>query len=200
MTYIRGKNVLMFITTEGAGCIDLSTAAPTVSTATTVGLSNTTVGIGKLGQVTAASNTTDKVKFVEGVDVTMAWEDEQATFFGGAKEYNIPHRKKFEVSITRKPEDKVFEKLACWARFGINGTTSAALNSGVEERTSMSGYRIYLYDGTNWDIFYHAELPADGYKPALDPAKATTETIKFVGNEWSSSVAVASISASLAIE
>lgn len=198
MTYIRGKNIKVFITTEHAtASINLSGATASVGTGST-GFSAATAGVGKLGACTGYGSVDQIIKFVEGIDVSMGWEDQQDTFFGGAKEYHIPHRKKFEITITRKAEDKNLAKLADSARWGVNSTNS--LNSGCEELTSISGYRLYVYDGTNYDVFYHGIIPAEGYTETPDPSKALVQTIKFVGNDWSTSLGSASIIISSPIE
>jgi hypothetical protein len=186
MSFIRGKDIKVFITTElSGGKVALTGSSPDAASGS--------FGIGLTG-------TADKVAFVEGVDVVKGWEDENGNFFGTQKEYHIPYRKKWEVTITSKTEDKAFSVLNNGARHGVTGSASGQLHSGLTEIMSTSGYRVYLFDGSKWDVFYHGLVPADGYTEALDPAKAHVQTIKFVGNEWSTNLADGAVSTGQAQE
>jgi hypothetical protein len=202
MSFIRGKDIKVFITTElSGGKVALTGSSPDAASGSFgIGLTGTSRGIGTLGAVTTSSNTADKVAFVEGVDVVKGWEDENGNFFGTQKEYHIPYRKKWEVTITSKTEDKAFSVLNNGARHGVTGSASGQLHSGLTEIMSTSGYRVYLFDGSKWDVFYHGLVPADGYTEALDPAKAHVQTIKFVGNEWSTNLADGAVSTGQAQE
>ena len=202
MAFLRGKSVRVFITTENGGGGVILTGSSPDSTSTSVGIGSgaATLGIGRLGQLTTSSNTTDLVPFVEGIDISKGWEDENSNFFNTQKEYHIPQRKRWEVTITRKSENTAFSLLASGARHGVTGSASGALHSGLTEMLSSSGYRIYLYDGTKWDVQYHGVIPADGYTEKMDPVKSKVESIKFVGNEWSTSLGDAAIAVGQAQE
>jgi len=202
MAFIRGRTNKVFITTENtSGGVILTGTSPDSSTVSCgLGPSASNVGVGKLGSVTTSSNVNDLIPFVEGIDVVKGWEDETANFYGTQKEYHIPQRKKWEATVTLKTEHKGYSLLAMAARFGVTGSTTGMLHTGLTEIKSDSGYRIYIYDGTKWDVFYHGIIPADGFTEKHDPMKAMIQTIKFVGNEWSTSLGDGAISSGQAQE
>lgn len=200
MAFLRGKNNAVFLTTEhSTGYVILTGSSPDSTTSSSgVGPTATNAGVGKLGSVTTSSNVTDKFAFVEGIDVVKGWEEETANFYGTQKEYHIPFRKKWEVTITMKTENRAMSVLFSGGRFGVTGSTTGMMHSGLTEIKSDSGYRLYIYDGSKWDVFYHGIM--SDYTDKLDPSKAMVQTIKFVGNEWSTSLGDASISGALAQE
>lgn len=195
MAFIRGKDIDVFMTTENTTVSIICTgSSPDVTNSATVGVgaASSLIGVGKLGGMIGSPSTIHKMKFVEGIDPSTTWEEEVKPFVGGQRDYNLPYRKKWELSITRITEDKMFQKLAMAARHGA--AEAGTLHTGLSEMVSTSGYRVYLYDGNEYTVLYHGVIPGDGYSKAIDPTKAVVETIRLTGNEWSASVPTASLS------
>ncbi len=198
MGFLPGRLYAVYITTEhSTGYVILTGSAPD-STTTSCSINGTNLGVGKLGNVTTSSNTVDKVPFCEGMDIVKGWEDETANFFGTQKDYAIPIRKKWSITLTIKAANKGFSLLWNGARYGVTGSATGQLHTGLTEIKGDTGYRLYIFDGTKWDVFYHGIVTDYTDKP--DPSKAVVQTVKFSGNEWSTSLGDAAISGAMAQE
>lgn len=184
MALIRGKDVLVFVTTETTASAIVLTGSTPEHSASSTGIGSAAPGIGALGSVDAPEDTGHAFPLVEGVEVSKGWESENVTFVGMKKEYVIPHRKNWEITLTLRAQNKALSVLSEGARFGAQ---SGAIASGLTEYTDEIGYRLYVYNGSSWDIFYHGFVPDDGYKETYDSSKTTVASIKFVGNQWSTS-------------
>ena len=200
MGYIPGKNIMVFITTENSAAgVVLTGTAPAATTAST-GMGSGTLGVGKLGSLTASTDVSQKITNVEGLDVARTWEDDAFTPYGQGKEVTVPVRKKFDMTITRKsPGNGAFAKLfEGGGRHGPRDTSS--MEDGTNELASTSGYRIYVYKNGTWDVYYHAFISPDGFTETYDPLKVIIESVKFTGNLWSASVLTASLITGCALE
>jgi len=198
MVYVRGKDCKVFITTENTGAGVLLTGNTAAADAGASGMTAGS-GVGKLGNVTAVTDSEDAFVNVEGVQYTPGHESETKNLFGSAKERLIPQRMKFDISITVTGRGRELAKLYHGARFGAMNSTT--LYNGTEENMGSDvGYRIYLIIGGKATVFYHAVIPDDGYKEELDPQKVSVQTIKFVGNLWEADVATGSLGTTKALE
>jgi len=193
MTYIRGKDCKVLITTEnGTNGIDLG-AAPVEGTATLpAGIAGGRY-IKNRGAVTGYNDTANALPNVEGISYTSATESETKVFHGSTKDHIIPQRLKYDISITMIGSGRNFAKMFEQARFGVTGTVTPSLIDGLSEYGDDVGYRIYLVVGGKTMVFYHALMPDDGFKEELDPQKVSVQTIKFVGNLWKADVADANL-------
>jgi hypothetical protein len=199
MGYIIGKNARLFMTCENsaAAVVLTGSTATAASATTTIGVAGTVVGIGNLGGVTTSDSNTHRIKFVEGIDYQVAQTDDSYQPFGTDQEIITPMAKNWELTITRKTENSMFAKLFESARLGALDYDS--LHDGTAEFDSTLGYRFYLYNGSEWKVFYHGLMPEDGYSERVDQQKLTVETIKFRGNYWSASVATGSLNATMSL-
>lgn len=199
MAYINGKNAKLFMTTENASASIVLTGSTAATAGVDVcGVALATYGIGELGEVTGTESACNdhKIKFVEGIDYRVDFEEDSYKPFGSDQDVRYPIRKNWEITVTRKSENGMFRKLFESAMFGVSGSTSPALHDGTAENDSTSGYRFYLYDGADWRVFYHGYMTPDGYSERMDSSRLNVETIKFAGNYWSGSVATASLTVS----
>lgn len=206
MALLRGNQVKLFMTCEhNTAAVDLSgdTAVAGIST-TDFGIGQAAgsalEGVGNRGDVSNASAVNHRFKFVQAVEVNKGWDSEDLTIFGYEQEYVIPQRRRWEVNITVRSQDKRLSKLIHGARYGPS--SSAVLYTGYEGIYSNDvGYRLYIFvdDDTKAEVFYHGVIPDDGYTVEFDAQKTMIETIKLVGNNWSASVATTSMGATCPI-
>jgi len=187
MVFLLPRNTKVFITTENdkLGVQTTGNATVPVVSTTAVGVSGTTKGVGKLGDVTASTNTKDRFRFLEGIEVSGGWEDEEADFFSTSKKYKMNLKKKWEITLTMKHVDEVMSRLSDGGRFGCYGTSE--LTGGMynlEEQMSDYGYRIYVYRNGSWDVFAHGSMTPDGHKIEYYPKASAVESVTFSGEYW----------------
>jgi len=202
MVFKRGPQYRLFITTENAsGSILCTGTSPVATTSSGLGPHATTIGIGKLAEYTGTTTSTEvcEIKNVEGIEPTPGWIDDPFTVFGQTRELDNPIRTQWGFVVTRKGEDKLFYKLARSARFGVTGSSAVGLFDGLSALPDSTGYRLYLYDGTDWDVFMHGTLQADGYKETLSPTGVTVQQITFKGGLWTPAMASGSFTSSVSI-
>lgn len=194
MSYKKGPQYKVFITTENSGgsilCDgDLCTAS---SVTTGIGPNNTTYGIGVLGQVLAynsANATGSEIKNIEAIDPAFTWKDDPITIFGNTRDMDNPIRQTWQLTITRLKGDNIFSLLVDNGRFGVTGSgVGVGLYDGGSIMTDQTGFRVYIWDGSYFVVGYHGTIAADGVKEALSPTGITTETITLNGGKWLSSV------------
>lgn len=187
MAFLLPRNTKVFITTENTYLGVQATAVPSVpvATTTTVGVSGDIKGIGKLADVVAGTNTKDRFKYLEGIEVTGDWEDEEADFFSTAKKYKMSIKQNWEITLTMKHHDEIMSLLDGSGRFGCYGT---AMPGGgmynLEEQDDDYGYRLYIYRNGSWDVFAHGVIKPDGHKIEYDPTVSAVESVTFAGNYW----------------
>jgi len=202
MSFKRGPQYRLFVTLENADAgIDGNEATLSVITDSAsyslygpnggVGLQ----GIGALGSVaghaTDSSNSAHEIKNVSGMEPAPGNIDSPFEVFGQTRPMDNPIRKEWKLTITRKAEDKLFFKLFAEGRFGVTGSTPA-LFDGLSAYPDTTGYRLYLFDGTDWDIYYHGSVDPAGYKMTLTPAGVTEEQLIFSGGLWKPGAATGS--------
>ena len=188
MSYINGKNARLSMVCENptASIVLTGSVASATASASTIGVANTTLGIGYLGACDDIGDVTHKIKHLEGLSYDLSEEDDAFKPFGMDMEQKAPMRKSWTLTVTRKTENGMFRKLFHDARFGV--ATTAALHDGSSEYDTTIGYRFFLYNGVDTIMMAHGTMDSDGYKEALDSSKLNVETLKFSGNYWSSSV------------
>ena len=194
MAFKRGPQYQVFITTENAsGSICLTGSTPIATTSSGYGPNGVVAskGIAKLGEVSVSTDLTSSFRNVEGIDPVWRWEDDPFTVFGQTRPLDNPIRKSWELTITKKGEDKLLPMLADGARFGVTGTTPA-LFDGLDTMPGSTGYRLYVWDGESFYVGYHGTVTPDGYKETLSPTGVTVQAVTFRGGKWSASVATAS--------
>jgi hypothetical protein len=199
MAFKRGPQYRFYVTLENStASIDgnASTLSVVTSTASTsaMGPNGGTglMGIGKLGSVTATTNTIHEIKNVSAIDPAPGNIDAPFDVFGQTRPMDNPIRKEWKVTVTRKAEDKLFFKLFAGARFGVTGTSAPAVFDGLSSYPDSTGYRLYVFDGADWDIYYHGTLDPAGYKLTLAPTGVTEEQLVFTGGLWKPGVATGS--------
>jgi len=191
MSFMRGKDYKVFITTENAsGALVLTDSAEaTTSSGYGPNAAASFKGVGKLGEVTNATlSTASRIMNVEGIDPVWRWEDDPVTVFGQTRPLDNPVRQRWEVTITRRAEDTIFGKLNQGARFGVTGSTPAIFD-GLYTMPDDTGYRIYVWNGSKYWVGCHGTLTPDGYKETLTPTGITAQAITFAGGLWFAEVA-----------
>jgi hypothetical protein len=200
MAYINGKNAKLFMTTEnGAASVVLSgsTAAAGASSSTT-GVATSTVGVGALGLVTDSSTCVGHMlKFVEGIDYNVDFDDDSYKPFGVDMEQKVPIRKNWSITITRKTENSMFRKLFSAARFGAAASNS--LHDGTAQFDSTVGYRFYLNNGSDCIVLMHGIMDTGGFGERIDSSRLNVETLKFSGNYWIPAAAAVDYTATCAL-
>jgi hypothetical protein len=185
MTFKRGPQYRVFVTTENAIGSVVATGTVCVASTSSSALGPNggaaSLGIGSLGAVTSTASVVHELKNLVGIEPTPGSVDAPFEVFGQTRPLDNPIRKKWGLTITRKGEDKLFYKMFSGARFGV---VSAALFDGLSTYADTTGYRLYLWDGTDFDLFYHGTIVAEGYKQTLAPSGVTEEQITFEGGLW----------------
>jgi hypothetical protein len=193
--YIRGKDCMVFVTTENAdAAVDLT--GPTAKAADpltfTKGVASCD-GVGALGLTSIEADSKDRIMDVVGVSYTASGEDETITLLNSSKDRDIPLRDVGEVTITMVGKSHNFAKLnKPEGRFGVIDETT--MHDGLAPYTDSTGYRVYLHfikEGKTM-VFYHCTLPSDGFSEEID--KSSTQTLKFKSNNWKPDVADADLS------
>lgn len=195
MSFKRGPQYKVFITTENASGSIICTGTVAVATSSSAGIgpNGTIKGIGPLGSLSVSTDATHEIKNVEGIDPVWRWEDDPFTVFGQTRPLDNPIRKSWELTITKKAEDKTLAILNSDARFGATGTgTGVAIFDGLDTMPDSTGYRLYLWDGSTFYVGYQGTMTPDGYKETLSPTGVTVQAVTFRGGKWSASVATAS--------
>lgn len=190
MPFKRGPQYRVFITTENpSGSILATGSVPVATTSSGLGpnAAPSLKGVGKLGEVTSTASTASEIKNLEGIEPVWRWEDDPFTVFGQTRPLNNPIRKTWELTLTKKGEDRLLVKLADMARFGVTGTTPA-LFDGLDTMPDSTGYRLYIWDGESFYVGYQGTINPDGYKETLSPTGVTVQTIVFSGGRWSASI------------
>ena len=187
MVFLLPRNTKVFITTENDKLgVDASTnPVVPITTTTNVGISGATKGIGKRTDVSTETNVKDRFRFLEGIEVSGNWEDEEADFFSTAKKYKISVKQKWEITLTMKHSNEILSLLSNGGRFACYGTTMpGGAMYNLEEQGSDYGYRLYIYRGGSWDIFAHGSIAPEGHKIEYDPTASAVESITFTGEYW----------------
>jgi hypothetical protein len=200
MVYIPGKNLKAFITTEHPTAGVILTGSGALPCGSTSGLGagatdSSKYGIAPLGSLTTHSDTTNRIRNIEGVDLKPSYEDDTFQPYGTDADHDVQLRKTFEITITKKQESPAYRVLFDGGRAGVLATNS--LQPTDWDYADTFGYRIYLWDGVSWIVLYHATMPADGHSEGFDNNKIKTEVLKFKGNYWSGSVGASGLTASL---
>ena len=195
MTFKRGPQYRVFITTENQNAsIDLHTTPGEVVATTSSGNglnSATLTGIGKLGEVTtptATNSVVNEIKNVEAIEPSWAWEDDPFTVFGQTRPLDNPIRKSWTVTITKKAEDLSLGMIHSDARFGVTGSATPVLFTGLTTMPDTTGYRIYIFDGDKYALGMHGTFQPDGYKETLSPTGVTVQAFTLKGGLWYLSV------------
>lgn len=197
MPFKRGPAYKVFITTEdggngGAGVV-LTGTNPVASSSFSGGINGTTKGVAPLGSFSNSTQSDHEIKNVEGIDPIWRWEDDPFTVFGQTRPLDNPVRKSWEMTITKKAEDKSFALLNDGARFGVTGSAgTSALFDGLDTMPGSTGYRLYLWDGSTFYVGYHGTITPDGYKETLSPTGVTVQAVTFRGGKWTSSATTSS--------
>lgn len=187
MAFLLPKNTKVFITTENTAMGVTATTHPAAEeeTTTTLGVNGAIKGIGKLGDVTASTNTKDRFRFLEGIEVSGDYEEEEADFFSTARKYKMSVKQTWEITLTMKHVDEVMSVLDDSGRFGCYGATEVAGGMyNLEEQADDYGYRIYIYRNGKWDIFAHGTIAPEGHSIDYDPTASAVESVTFIGNYW----------------
>lgn len=199
MSFKRGPAYRVFITLENpsAGIVGTSTTLSVVTGSASYSLYGpnggaSNLGIGALGSVTATTNTVHEIKNLTGIDPAPANVDAPFDVFGQTRPMDNPVRKDWKVTLTHKAEDKLFMKLFSQCRFGVTGSGNPALFDGLSTYPNEMGFRIFVYDGTDWDLYYHGTIDPTSYKLTLSPTGVTEEQILFSGGLWKPAVATGS--------
>ena len=188
MAFKRGPQYRVFISTENpSGSVGCDAAIATASTASGYGPNAALKGVAKLGEMTATTNTGSEIKNLSGIEPVWKWEDDPFTVFGQSRPLDNPIRKAWEVTLTKKGEDKTLLKLVDVARFGVTGTTPA-LFDGLNTMPNDTGYRVFVWDGESFYVGYQGTISPDGYKETLSPTGVTEQAIVFRGGRWSASI------------
>jgi len=194
MSFKRGPTYRVFVSTENETLsIDCSGEIPLASTETSgVGFNAATKGVGVRGSVddpSLSATQENELKNLEGIDPTWQWEDDPFTVFGQTRPLDNPIRKKWEVVLTKKGEDKTLAKISDGARFGVTGSdTTSGLFDGLDTLPDDTGYRVYVWDGESYYIGYQGSIVQDGYKETLSPTGITVQAVTIGGGNWSASV------------
>jgi len=191
MSFKTGKNYRVLITTENVTGSILCTGSPVATTTSGYGPNSATKGIAMLGEVDSVLDTSSEIKNLEGIDPTWAWEDDPFKVFGQSRDLDNPIRKTWEITLTKKGEDKLFAKLVDAARFGVTGS-APALFDGLDTYPDDTGFRVYVWDGESFYVGYHGTIAGDGYKETLGPTSVTVQALTIKGGIWSASVAPSS--------
>jgi len=194
MSYKRGPQYKLFITTENAGgSVNCSGDLPTASSVTTgIGPNGATKGIGVLGMVTAYNNadaTTSEIKNITSIQPNFGWKDDPKTIYGNTRDMDNPIRQSWDITFTRLKNDDTFALLVDSARFGVTGSgAGVGLFDGSGIMPDTTGYRIYLFDGSKIALGYNGTIAGDGVKETLAPTGITEESITIRGGKWASSI------------
>lgn len=196
MAYTLVKNHKIYITTESdAAGIKLATiglydAAPgSISAGTGIGvmdnvpLDGSSVAINMIGGVVSFSPTIDK-------------QNEDVDFINGSTiRDSIEVRKTGELTLNLKKQNDVFARLYQSAPVGVNTTTAAVevMNNDYPANNAEFGYRIIIFDGVKYMVFYHCTMTGYNSPPGNDKNMAITENIKFTFQDWDPDVAVGSV-------
>lgn len=196
MAYTLVKNHKIYITTESdAAGIKLATvglydAAPgSISAGTGIGvranvpLDGSSAAINMIGGVVSFSPTIDK-------------QNEDVDFINGSTiRDSIEVRKTGELTLNLKKQNDVFARLYQSAPVGINTTTAAVevMNNDYPANNAEFGYRIIIFDGVKYMVFYHCTMTGYNSPPGNDKNMAITENIKFTFQDWDPAVAVGSV-------
>lgn len=197
MTYLRGKDVLVFITTESDdyGVANLDAGTPEASG--TPGHISDRTGIYSLGGVVNHESSDHRIPGVVGVEYNTGENVTEHDIFNG-KTYTqkIRHNSECDVTITMlSDEKKPFMRL-----FGTDGRHGVTEESGspvfvssLKEVPDDVGYRIYIYHNGRWLIFYHMRMADDGWKENVVKRDTNVEVVKFRGMYWDIGVPLANI-------
>jgi len=198
MSFKAGKNYRVFITTENSTAAIMATGTPDAVTTTGLGPNGgaSLLGIAKLGEVTGTSSTASEIKNVEAIEHKPKHIDAPVELFGNTRQLDNPIREDWEFTVTRKGEDKLFFRLFRYARFGVTGSDATAdLYDGLSTMQNTTGYRLYLYDGTDFDVYYQGTIAPEGYVETLSPTGITSQQITFKGGKWKPGLESASMTA-----
>jgi len=206
MVFKRGPQYRAFITLENpAAAIDASQVTLSVVTAS-ASLSlygpngaGAYRGIGALGAVTSTASTVHELKNLTAIDPAPGAVDDPFRIFGLTRQIDNPITKEWSFTLTRKAEDKLFLKLFSGGRFGVTGSSNPVVFDGLSAYPNDTGFRLYLWDGTDWDVFMHGTIPADGYKTTLSPNGVTEEQITIKGGYWKPATSGSDLTTSVSI-
>ena len=196
MAYTLVKNHKIYITTESdAAGIKLATAGlydaspGNISAGTGIGvrddvpLDGSSAAINMIGGVVSFSPTIDK-------------QNEDVDFINGSTlRDSIEVRKTGELTLNLKKQNDVFARLYQSAPVGVNTTKASVevMNNDYPANNVEFGYRIIIFDGVKYMVFYHCTMTGYNSPPGSDKNMAIIENIKFTFQDWDPDVAVGSV-------
>jgi hypothetical protein len=197
MAWFRGKDVDVFIMTEN-DAYGISQSSETVAAQAWVTdsslLSDFIVGPLKTDSVWVGTETDATGSFpvravaipaVEGIDLTVDAEREDADLLGRIVQDKINLRGIFDVTIVKKASNADWALLFNGADAGLTGTgASTALNPADDETEPESGFRVVvkLSNGGEDLWFTGRNCTYVSYTPTTPAVKTVTEALVFHSN------------------
>jgi hypothetical protein len=195
MTYYRGPDVEVFISTEDSGygisqSADILSSvawatdsslianyivAPLTTDSAWVGTESDAVG-------TCPAHAT-AITDLEGVDTTTEKEREDIDFFGRNIQDHIKIRKRAEFTITKKMDSNAWALIYDQADAGVTGS---GLNEATDQTETNSGYRVFVKVSSNtgsghmWLTGRNMTYTTHKVTPTV--ARTTVEASTFAGN------------------
>ena len=109
---------------------------------------------------------------------TIDKQNEDVDFINGSTiRDSIEVRKTGELTLNLKKQNDVFARLYQSAPVGVNTTTAAVevMNNDYPANNAEFGYRIIIFDGVKYMVFYHCTMTGYNSPPGNDKNMAITE-------------------------
>lgn len=178
-TLVNGHKI--YITTESSAAgIKLATTGLYDASPGNIS-AGTGIGVRDNVPLDGSGNAINLIPAVVSFDPTEDYITEDADFINGKTIMDhIPICKTGSITLTLKKQSDVFARIWTEAPAGVN-TTTAAVEGMDNDYTSNAefGYRIYIYDGSKYDVFYHCTVDEYSSPPGQDKKTALMETVTF---------------------
>ena len=201
MTFRLSSKSKIFITTESpTGAVALGTGVSAVAD-NTLGASD---GIGSqtairaLGDVVSHTNTRSQFSNVIGIDIPAPSHirDELDIYNGLKSTVKVQIGSEASVTLLMVKKSNAMLKLFTEAPYGLGDDDEIYDGTTIISNHPTVGYRIYEFDGTSWNVYYHCLLMPGAY--SCDPSDhdaAVRETLVFSCNDFRMGVPVGEIAA-----
>jgi len=197
MTFTLVKNHKLYITTESTTA-GLATATEGLYS-TSPGNISAGTGIGSLGDIPENIDG-NEINLLEAIsfDFTPGRIDERVDQINGNFMYDsVKIRRSGEITITRKKRNDVFGAMFNEARAGVNTTDGDCedRDNDYVANNSEFGYRIVIYNGSEYTVLYHCEMTNYHAPPGNEADTTIVEVMTFRVNHYEFGVTGADVDA-----
>ena len=184
MAYFLGRDVKVAITTEhGTGSFENSSGIAGVTNAVAPDGTNICDLDGLTEVSTDVFTTSEVMKDVTGVDVTLGTVDEDIAYMGQNTALKAEIKHETTITITKKRQDGFFNSLfAQGMRYGASGTGTSDFHDGLTQPSTTHGFRLFVAMKEASEVLTVPGCTFSEYAVTLNADGVQEETLTFMSH------------------